>query len=99
MANSGRLSMTILRLLPFSFTDEAETKMTCALCSIRQPIHTFSYLNLACPVFCFSEIVCLGDGISETPRRGQGLESGTLPLFTDNFGCLHNTQGQEPNSA
>jgi hypothetical protein len=54
--------MTILRLLPFSFTDEAETKMTCALCSIRQPIHTFSYLNLACPVLCFSEIVCLGDG-------------------------------------
>src|ERR1035441_8909393 len=89
MANSGRLSMTILRLLPFSFTDEAETKMTCALCLIRQPIHTFSYHNLACPVFCFSEIVSLGRRVSETPRRGHGcgkrcasLVYGQFRLFT-----------------
>src|ERR1035438_8852618 len=89
IANSGRLSMTILRLLPFSFTDEAETKMTCALCSIRQPIHTFSYHNLACPVFCSSEIVSLGRRLRDLTRRGQGcgkrytsLAYGQFRLFT-----------------
>jgi hypothetical protein len=43
MANSGRLSITILRFFPLSLTDDALTKMICAFRSSKQPIDNFSY--------------------------------------------------------
>jgi len=57
------------------------------LVSSTQPLHsTFNYAR---------DMLQLRRRVSETPRRGHGVESGTLPLFTDSFGCLHNTQGHE----
>jgi hypothetical protein len=46
IANVGRLSTTTVLLFPFSLTEDAVTKMICALRSRRQPIDCFSYLKI-----------------------------------------------------
>jgi len=61
MANVGRLSMMILRFLPFSFTVEAEIKMVWDLCSKRK-LMQISPVTIPLTLLSFGKIVRSGNG-------------------------------------
>jgi hypothetical protein len=86
MANSGRLSITTLRFLPFSLTDDALTKMICALRSSKQPIDNFSYPNLTNYDFYGWDVWSWNDPAfwkqtAAVAERG-GMNTGNLALYS-----------------
>lgn len=92
IANSGRLSITILRFLPFSLTDEAETKWS-ASCVQRGNSFTLSPIATWPARFSVSARLSVkGDKCTRFTVAAKGVGSDTLPLLTVCCGHSCDTQ-------